>query len=126
MHKQGFENVYQLEGGILKYFEDVKESNEWDGECFVFDRRVAVDTNLDTSKKYTFCPHCGQPAHQEIECVRCDTKQKVCDKCLGSEKTELKTCSKNCAHHHAKGSALRTKKQGVTRQELHKINGLKN
>jgi UPF0176 protein len=123
MQKQGFENVYQLEGGILKYFEDVKESNQWDGECFVFDRRVAVDTNLDTSTKYTFCPHCGQPAHQEIDCDRCEKKQKVCDKCLASEKPELKTCSKNCAHHHSKGSRLKRKNQGITRQELHKIAG---
>jgi UPF0176 protein len=123
MHKQGFENVYQLEGGILKYFEDVKESNEWDGECFVFDRRVAVDKNLEASKKYTFCPHCGQPAHEEVECIRCEKKQKICKKCLDSGKPELKTCSKNCAHHHVRGSRVKRKNQGITRQELHQIAG---
>lgn len=125
MQKQGFENVYQLEGGILKYFEDIKGSNEWDGECFVFDRRVAVDKNLDASLKYTFCPHCGQPAHEEIQCIRCDKKQKICKKCLDSKKPELKTCSKNCAHHQIRGSRVKTKDQGITRQELHKIAGVK-
>jgi len=120
MQKQGFQNVYQLEGGILKYFEEVKNSDEWQGECFVFDRRVAVDKNLNTSTKYTFCPHCGQPAYKEVSCVRCEKPQKICDKCLASDKKEFHTCSKNCAHHTKKGSRLRTKNQGLTRQELHK------
>lgn len=126
MHKQGFNNVYQLEGGILKYFEDIKETPDeaqWDGECFVFDRRVAVDTDLNASTKYTFCPHCGQPAHEEIQCVRCEKTTKVCGKCMSSEKSEYRTCSKNCAHHHAKGSKLKRKNQGITRQELHKKAG---
>lgn len=126
MHNQGFNNVYQLEGGILKYFEDIKETPEqaqWDGECFVFDRRVAVDPELNASQTYTFCPHCGQPAHQEITCIRCEKPQKVCIKCQESGKPELQTCSKNCAHHHAKGSRVKRKNQGITRQELHKRAG---
>jgi len=129
MQKQGFENVYQLEGGILKYFEDIKEPTpekaQWDGECFVFDRRVAVDKDLNASEKYTFCPHCGQPAHEEVNCIRCEKPQKICGKCMNSGKEELKTCSKNCAHHHSKGSRVKRKNQGITRQELHKIAGAK-
>lgn len=43
----GFEEVYQLEGGILKYLEDVPEQESlWEGECFVFDERVTVDESL--------------------------------------------------------------------------------
>lgn len=43
----GFEEIYQLEGGILKYLEDVPEGESlWEGECFVFDDRIAVDNNL--------------------------------------------------------------------------------
>lgn len=41
----GFENVYHLEGGILKYFEDT-QAEAWHGNCFVFDDRVALDKNL--------------------------------------------------------------------------------
>ncbi len=126
MHKQGYQNVYQLDGGILKYFEDLPEQKkeaQWDGECFVFDRRVAVGPDLETTEKYTFCPHCGQPAYQEVSCIRCDKPQKICGKCLSSEKEEYKTCSKNCAHHHAKGSRVKRKQQGITRQELHKKSG---
>lgn len=47
MKQIGFENVYQLEGGILKYLEEIPESESlWNGECYVFDLRVSVDENL--------------------------------------------------------------------------------
>jgi RluA family pseudouridine synthase len=45
MEQAGFRNVYQLDGGILKYFEEVG-GDHYDGECFVFDQRVAVDPRL--------------------------------------------------------------------------------
>jgi len=46
LKEQGFENVYHLQGGILKYLEEVPaEQSEWQGECFVFDNRVAVNHN---------------------------------------------------------------------------------
>lgn len=48
LRQKGFENVYQLEGGILKYLEEVPESESlWQGECYVFDLRVSVDENLE-------------------------------------------------------------------------------
>ena len=47
MRSLGFENVYQLEGGILKYLEEVPPSEQrWKGECYVFDTRVTVDNTL--------------------------------------------------------------------------------
>ena len=45
MQERGFSNVYQLDGGILKYFEDCG-GDHYDGDCFVFDQRVAVDPEL--------------------------------------------------------------------------------
>jgi len=43
----GFKEVYQLEGGILKYLEDIPENESlWEGECFVFDERITVDEDL--------------------------------------------------------------------------------
>jgi UPF0176 protein len=51
MKQIGFENIYQLEGGILKYLEEVPESESlWQGECYVFDLRVSVDENLQKGK----------------------------------------------------------------------------
>lgn len=46
MEQAGYTNVYQLEGGILKYFEDVGQAH-YDGECFVFDHRVGIDAHLE-------------------------------------------------------------------------------
>ena len=44
----GYEEVYQLKGGILKYLEEIpREESKWDGECFVFDDRISVDHNLN-------------------------------------------------------------------------------
>jgi UPF0176 protein len=48
LEQHGFKNVYQLEGGILKYFEQVGGAH-YDGDCFVFDQRVAVDPSLRES-----------------------------------------------------------------------------
>ncbi|MGA1473915.1 MAG: rhodanese-related sulfurtransferase, partial [Prochlorothrix sp.] len=58
---QGFESVYHLQGGILSYLETVKpEESLWDGECFVFDERVAVTHGLEPGH-YAMCPSCGHP-----------------------------------------------------------------
>lgn len=59
----GFKNVLQLKGGILRYFEDT-EAKHYDGECFVFDRRVSLKPNLETSDKKV-CFACRQPLTAE-------------------------------------------------------------
>ncbi|TWU60198.1 putative rhodanese-related sulfurtransferase [Rubripirellula tenax] len=57
----GFENVYHLRGGILKYLETVPaEQSRWEGDCFVFDGRVAVDHDLKESN-HVMCFGCGWP-----------------------------------------------------------------
>ncbi|TMO56569.1 rhodanese-related sulfurtransferase [Pseudoalteromonas aurantia] len=61
MKEQGFDEVYHLEGGILKYLEEVpKEETLWEGECFVFDNRVAVDHDLEKGS-YEQCHACRMP-----------------------------------------------------------------
>jgi len=64
---QGFEEVYHLKGGILKYLETVSaEESMWEGECFVFDERVAVTEGLEPGS-YELCYACGHPlSPQEI------------------------------------------------------------
>ena len=58
---QGFEEVYHLKGGILKYLEEVPpEESLWEGECFVFDERVTVQHGLEPGS-YIMCRACGQP-----------------------------------------------------------------
>jgi UPF0176 protein len=61
LKKMGFEDVYHLEGGILQYLEDVPEHDSlWEGECFVFDERVAVNHALEKGQ-YDQCHACRFP-----------------------------------------------------------------
>ncbi len=61
MMSQGFDEVYHLEGGILKYLEEVKpEESLWQGECFVFDQRVAITHGLEVGD-YDQCYACRYP-----------------------------------------------------------------
>jgi UPF0176 protein len=61
MMAQGFQEVYHLQGGILKYLEEVPpEESLWQGECFVFDQRVAVEHGLEAGT-HEMCRSCGHP-----------------------------------------------------------------
>jgi len=77
----GFREVYQLEGGILNYLEQIEPSdNRWTGECFVFDSRVAVDRDL-AEGGYVQCHSCRRPLSSDdlaspdyregVSCPRC-------------------------------------------------------
>lgn len=58
---EGFEEVFHLEGGILKYLEEVpQDESTWEGECFVFDNRVSVDHQLQKGH-YDQCHGCRHP-----------------------------------------------------------------
>ena len=61
MLAEGFESVFHLKGGILKYLEEIpKEQSRWQGDCYVFDRRMAVGHGLTTGH-YSMCYCCGYP-----------------------------------------------------------------
>jgi len=65
MLNEGFEQVYHLQGGILKYLEEVPaEQSLWQGECFVFDNRVSVDHQLDKGR-YDQCFGCRHPITEQ-------------------------------------------------------------
>lgn len=86
MQHIGFENVYQLQGGILKYFEETHaqkptEENYFDGECFVFDYRVAVDKTLAPTEQYCVCYNCWNTLAKE-DLNRPEFKQNIsCHHC---------------------------------------------
>jgi len=84
LKEKGFEEVYHLQGGILKYLEKVPENESlWQGECFVFDNRVTVDHNLN-SGSYDQCHACRMPITEEektlenyiegISCLHCHNR----------------------------------------------------
>ncbi|MBW4674827.1 MAG: rhodanese-related sulfurtransferase [Desmonostoc geniculatum HA4340-LM1] len=65
MLAQGFAEVYHLKGGILKYLQEIPaQESLWEGECFVFDERVAVNHGLE-SGSYELCLCCGRPISEE-------------------------------------------------------------
>ncbi|MEQ9364533.1 MAG: rhodanese-like domain-containing protein [Leptospirales bacterium] len=68
LKEAGFERIYQLEGGILAYLEKYPDGY-WDGECFVFDERCTVTTDLKRGS-YQLCESCGQPFRHGA-CVSC-------------------------------------------------------
>lgn len=81
---QGFQEVYHLKGGILKYLEEIPpEESLWQGECFVFDQRIAVRHGLEPGTHH-MCPACGwplsptdrlSPDYQEgIACPHCQNR----------------------------------------------------
>ncbi len=68
MVEMGFEEVFQLDGGILKYLEETPENESlWEGECFVFDDRIAVDINLQGGKTEDFRPLTVNPPQKKVK-----------------------------------------------------------
>lgn len=85
LKEQGFDEVYHLQGGILKYLETVPEKESlWQGECFVFDNRVSVTHSLEKGR-YDQCHACRLPISEEdkksehyikgVSCHHCYDKQ---------------------------------------------------
>lgn len=109
LQAQGYNNVYQLEGGILKYLQEYPK-DQFDGECFVFDRRVALDQELHPTQRYDLCPHCGQPGDLKINCSRCDHESLICADCAKIE-NKKETCSKHCANQWEKFPGRKGKHQ---------------
>ena len=81
MKQQGFNEVFQLDGGILKYLEDTAlEETKWVGECFVFDNRVALRHDLSKGK-YDLCRGCNYPISQKDRNSPKYEKDVSCPKC---------------------------------------------
>ena len=77
----GFENVFHLDGGILKYLENVKSNeNKWKGECFVFDYRVSLNHSLEKGE-YDMCYACRMPLSKENKKNKHYQKGQSCEYC---------------------------------------------
>ena len=80
--EEGFSDVHHLEGGILKYLEDVSpDKSLWDGECFVFDQRVSLDHDL-LPGSHRMCHACGLPISPEDLKKSTYIKGLQCDGCV--------------------------------------------
>lgn len=90
MKKEGYDTVYHLKGGILKYLETMPVENSlWDGECFVFDQRVSVGHGLEIGG-YDMCHACRHPLDESekasllyipgVSCPKCHDAQSEAQK----------------------------------------------
>ncbi len=85
LKSEGFKNVFHLQGGILKYLEEVNEDESlWEGECFVFDDRVAVKHNLEQGQ-YDQCHACRFPITEEDTMHPHYEKGASCPRCFGTK-----------------------------------------
>ncbi len=105
LKQEGFAGVHHLQGGILRYLEEVpKNESLWQGECFVFDRRVAVNHEL-LPGEYKLCHACGMPLSPKqieslnyihgIQCCYCKTKFTDLDRARFAERQrQYDNCSR--------------------------------
>lgn len=86
MLREGFEQIFQLEGGILKYFEECGNAH-YDGECFVFDQRVGVDPSLHETDT-TQCHACQTPLNADDQRDERYVEGKSCPYCYRSNQVQ--------------------------------------
>ena len=115
LKEQGFEEVYHLEGGILKYLEEVSiEDSMWEGECFVFDSRVTVDHDLKRGQ-YDQCHACRMPITEQdkqsnayqagVSCPHCITELTDAQKSRFIEREKQVQLAKQKGKEHIGGDA---------------------
>ncbi len=126
MRTLGFDEVYHLEGGILKYLETVPvEESRWNGECFVFDERVSVVHGLEPGH-YEFCRACRLPLSAEdkasahfvegVSCPHCHDKHTEDQKQRFAERQKQVGLAKQRAERHI-GERVELKKAAKEKAE---------
>lgn len=85
LKREGFEEVYQLHGGIVTYGKDEEVKGEgFEGKCYVFDERIGVEVNRTPGAKVIArCKWCDEPCDRQINCTwtRCNERHFCCEKC---------------------------------------------
>jgi len=115
LKEKGFEEVYHLEGGILKYLEEVpEEETMWKGECFVFDNRVAVNHKLEKGQ-YDQCNACRMPVTETekksehfiegVSCPHCYEKKTDAQKARFAERERQVKLAHERGEQHIGGNA---------------------
>ncbi|MED1864566.1 rhodanese-related sulfurtransferase [Fictibacillus nanhaiensis] len=98
--QEGFQDVSQLEGGIVTYGKDDEVQGKlWDGKLYVFDERISVPVNrTDEDVVIATCYYCGKTEDRYVNCANPEcNKQHVC--CTECEVKHKRSCSKECLDH---------------------------
>lgn len=93
MKKRGFKDVYQIDGGIVKYGEKYADEGLWEGSLYVFDDRMGLKFS-DKAKDIGICVHCSDKTSNYENCAltSCNNLVLICENC----KTDKDTCSDDC------------------------------
>lgn len=97
--REGFQDVAQLDGGIVTYGKDpVVQGELFDGKCYVFDERISVPINQKENKIVGKCYHCGKPEDRYVNCANpeCHLQHICCREC---EEAHKRSCSEECRNH---------------------------
>lgn len=106
LKREGFTDVYQLHGGIVKYGKDPAVRGErFEGKCYVFDERIGVDVNGVDADVVGRCLHCGCPCDRYLNCAwsMCNAQYFCCDAC---EETSTGYCSQGCQNARIDGCCV--------------------
>lgn len=118
LKQQGFDEVYHLKGGILKYLEEVSEEDSlWEGECFVFDERVTVNHQLEPGR-YAQCHACRMPVSTSamadaryeagVSCPHCHDRTSETQKARCRERERQISLAKEHGDAHLGDEAIHT------------------
>ncbi len=110
LRQQGFEGVHHLQGGILRYLEEVPpEQSHWQGECYVFDQRVALNHRLEPGG-FSLCHACGLPLSpadrqldsyvQGVSCRHCRDRFSDADRARFAERQRQSVLAANRGGRH--------------------------
>lgn len=94
--REGFDDVNQLEGGIVEYGKhDTVRGKNYDGECYVFDQRITVPVNHVNAKIVSRCIHCNEPSIRYVNCAYapCNEQHFCCEAC---EEKSQRFCKEEC------------------------------
>lgn len=97
--REGFKEVYQLDGGIITYGKDPEVKGQlFDGKCYVFDERISVPINQVENTIVGRCYHCGKPEDRYVNCANPECHlQHIC--CTACEQKYERSCSDECRKH---------------------------
>ena len=95
--REGFKEVYQLQGGIVNYSNDPDVKGKlFDGKCYVFDQRISISVNFAEEYKLTGkCHHCWKPTDRYVNCANLDCHKQHFE-CESCEEKWARSCSKEC------------------------------
>jgi UPF0176 protein len=117
--EEGFKDVYQLHGGIIKYGKEAR-GEDFEGKCYVFDERVAVDVNEVNPTLVSLCYVCTERSDYIVNCAnpKCNRHTTICKTCL--EKMDG-ACSDACKAHPEKRQ-YKPEEKGMYKKTLNGYN----